>query len=110
MSTVPTATASPTTDLSAGLHPEIGGGVWVWALDPRSGQVAWRRTLRKQPAKLSTNPDNATVTGTVVPHSFLNDVPRSEGDQLDIGGFVFDPRLTDAELEARLETPPPKKK
>jgi outer membrane protein assembly factor BamB/SAM-dependent methyltransferase len=93
---------------SAGRHPETGGGVFVAALDPKTGAAAWRRTLCKPPAAIATS--NGRSTGAIVPRSFLNEAPVVEGGRIRIGEFTFDPGETDADLSARLATPPPRKK
>lgn len=94
---------------SGGLHLEIGGGVVVVGLDPKTGQPAWRRTLRKNAAPVATNPATGKATAPVVPQGFLNGTLKSEGEHLNLQGFAFDPRSSDAELQLRLETPPKKK-
>jgi outer membrane protein assembly factor BamB len=93
---------------SAGLHPELGGGMHVCGLDPKSGAAKFRRVLRKSPARVETKGGRSNVT--VVPQSFLNEAPKSDGHRLTIGGFAFDPKESDDELQKRLDTPPPKKK
>jgi outer membrane protein assembly factor BamB len=93
---------------SAGRHPETGGGVFVAALDPKTGAAAWRRTLCKPPAAIATS--NGKTTGTIVPRSFLNEAPVVDAGKIRIGEFAFDPAETDEALAARLATPPPKKK
>jgi len=92
---------------SAGLHPELGGGVYVAGLDPTTGAAGFRLCLSKSPAKVTTI--SGKTTAAIVPHSFLNGVPESQGDQLVIGTFAFDPKTPDAELQKRLETPVKKK-
>ena len=42
--------------------------------------------------------------------AILNALPRRQGDRLDVGGFVFDPRASEADLQRLLQTPPKKKK
>ncbi len=92
---------------SAGTHPELGGGVFVAGLDPQTGEAAWKRTLFKPPAAITTV--NGKSSGPIVPQSFLNEAPLSEGGRLRIGAFSFDPAESDADLRVRLGTPPPKK-
>jgi len=94
---------------SAGLHPEIGGGVYVCGLDPKSGVAAFRRVLCKPPARIETAA-NGRANANIVPHSFLNEPIQSDGEQLSVGGFKFRPEETNAELQQRLSTPPPPKK
>jgi hypothetical protein len=92
---------------SAGTHPELGG-VAVVALDPASGQPAWRKLLIKRP---STVPAGGKG-GQIVAYSFLNNVPRVVdgkivlGDGGRIGGsFTFGPDETEQALEQRLSSP-----
>jgi hypothetical protein len=94
---------------SAGLHPELGGGVYVCGLDPKSGAAVFRRALRKPPAEITTAA-NGKASGNIVPHCFLNEPIRSDGEQLCIGPFAFRPDETDAELQKRLTTVVPKKR
>lgn len=94
---------------SAGRHPEIGGGVFVAGLDPATGAARWRRTLAKPVAKITTAADGRS-RGVIVPRSFLNKPPTVVEGGIDIGGFVFTPAESDAQLQTRLNTPPPPKK
>jgi hypothetical protein len=93
---------------SAGRHPEIGGGVHVAGLDPKTGAAAWRRVLLKPAAKITTA--NGRTSGNIVPKSFLNAEPVVEGEQIKIGEFAFSPAEMDEGLQQRLNTNPPKKK
>ncbi len=93
---------------SAGLHPELGGGVVVCGLDPKTGAAKFRKVLSKPAAKVETKAGRSKVT--VVPESFLNEAPKSDGDRLSVGGFAFDPKESDEDLQKRLDTVPPKKK
>ena len=97
---------------SAGLHPEVGGGVHVAALDPATGQAKHRLRLAKSPATIKTT--NGKAAATIVPHSFVNDVLSSDGQSLRLPafrteGFAFRLDESEAEITKRLETPPPKK-
>jgi hypothetical protein len=82
--------------------------VYVVGLDPTTGEPRLRRVLSKSAARLTTRAGK--TTGTIVPHSFLNDVLQADGGFLRLGEFTFDPTTADDELRARLETPPRKKK
>ena len=93
---------------SAGRHPEIGGGVHVAGLDPKTGAAAWRRVLCKPVAKITTA--NGRTNGNIVPKSFLNAEPVVDGEQIKIGEFAFSPAETDEALQQRLNTNPEKKK
>jgi len=93
---------------SAGRHPEIGGGVYVAALEPTTGAAVWRRRLFKPPALLATA--NGKTKGNIVPRSFLNAPPAVEGDTIQIGDFAFTPDESDLTLQTRLNTVPRKQK
>jgi len=97
---------------SAGLHPELGGGIYVYGLEPETGKLVWKRVLSKSPAKIH---GTDRIAGRIVPSSALNDVLQSDGNLLSLpagGGrrFTFDPRKTDPELKQQLETNPQSKK
>ena len=96
--------------MSAGHHPEIGGGIYLWGLEPDSGRVVWQRVLQKRPAVM----EMTEYVRPIVPHSCTNGTLQSEGDKLTLPGsrderFAFDPRLSNDELSALLETPPRRK-
>jgi outer membrane protein assembly factor BamB len=93
---------------SAGTHPELGGGVFVRAFDPATGDTAWRRTLSKPHAAITTV--DGKSTGKIVPNSFLNEAPVSEAGRVRIGAFSFDPAESDQDIRERLATPPVKKR
>lgn len=45
---------------SAGLHPEAGGGIYVYGLEPKTGRLLWKRFLSKSPAVIhGTSPPDA---------------------------------------------------
>jgi len=96
--------------VSAGHHPEIGGGIYLWGLEPDSGQIAWHRILRKRPAEM----DKTEYVRPIVPHSCTNGPLLSIGEKLSLPGsrkerFAFDPRLSNEDLRTLLETPPRRK-
>ncbi len=93
---------------SAGTHPELGGGVFVRAFDPATGATAWRRTLSKPTATITTL--DGKSSGKIVPQSFLNEAPVSEAGRVRVGAFSFDPGESDQEIRERLATPPLKKR
>lgn len=93
---------------SAGRHPEIGGGVFVVALDPQTGALAWKRTLSKPAAHIGTN--NGKTSGEIVPRSFLNASPIVEGDTIRIDEYSFSPTESEEAINQRLNTRPAKKR
>ncbi len=92
---------------SAGLHPEIGGGIYVYGLEPATGSMKWKKVIRKGPVVLEGTQKRPPP---VVPNRVLNDVLRSEGGSLILPGLSFDPTSTDDDLRSKLEAPAPKKK
>jgi outer membrane protein assembly factor BamB len=90
---------------SAGLHPEAGNGIWVYGADPETGDLRWKKNLRKSAVKIAANGKTA-----VVPNRILNDVLVSDGKSLSLPGITFDPRTTDEELRSKIEGPMPKRK
>jgi outer membrane protein assembly factor BamB len=95
--------------VAAGYHPEIGGGIHLWGLEPESGRVAWQRVLSKRPAVM----EKTQYTRPMVPHSCTNGPLQSTGEMLTLPGsrderLAFDPRLANEELRTQLESPPQK--
>ncbi|MEX2214168.1 MAG: PQQ-binding-like beta-propeller repeat protein [Phycisphaeraceae bacterium] len=98
---------------SAGLHPEVGGGVYVVGLDPTTGEAKHRLRLAKRPATITTKAGKAS--GAIVPHSFVNDILVSDGESLKLPafrteGFAFRLDESDHAIAQRMETPAPKKR
>jgi len=81
----------------AGLHPETGGGMFVWGLDPRTGAIAWRKLLKR-----------SEVVGAsklaIAPNRVLASPLRSEGGKLAIVGLSFAVDETEADLQKRIDT------
>jgi len=92
---------------SAGLHPEVGGGIHAYGVDPASGDLKWKKTIRKDPFPLE---GASKRPPPVVPNRILNDALRSEGGDLVLPGLTFNPRTTEEELKAKIEAPVPKRK
>lgn len=92
---------------TAGLHPEVGGGIYAYGVDPASGELKWKKTIRKDPFALE---GTSKRPAPVVPNRILNDALRSEGGELVLPGLTFNPRTTDEELKAKIEAPIPKRK
>jgi hypothetical protein len=85
----------------------------VVALDPASGKPAWTKHLLKQPSLVPPGGKGAKV----VSRSFMNSVPRIEDGQIVLGDggpfrgeFKFAPGDSEAELNQRLNSLPPKQK
>lgn len=96
---------------SAGLHPELGGGIYIYALKPKTGKIAWKRTLTKSPAQIT---GTERIQSRIVPISALNDTLQTDGNQLTLPAgrdrkFKFTPNMTDDEISQKLHTNPPKK-
>ncbi len=92
---------------SAGLHPEVGGGIYVYGLEPATGTMKWKKGLRKPPFPLA---GKERKPPPVVPNRILNDALKSDGTSLSLPGIAFDPRTTDEELRKLIEDPLPKKR
>jgi outer membrane protein assembly factor BamB len=92
---------------SAGLHPELGGGIALWGLDPATGQPRWKRTLRRESVRLPAGERKRPPMPT---NRVVNGVLEADGRMLKLAGWTFDPSLSDDELGRLLTTPPPKKK
>ncbi|MBC8218531.1 MAG: hypothetical protein H8E73_08705 [Planctomycetes bacterium] len=96
---------------SAGLHPELGGGIYIYGLKPKTGGIVWKRILSKPPAVIV---GTERIESRIVPISALNDVLQTDGKLLSLPAgrarrFAFDPSMTDNELRQKLQTNPPKK-
>jgi len=83
---------------SAGLHPETGGGIYAYGLDPKTGSIAWRRVLRRGPVEH----DGKSKIG-IRPNRILNDVLKSDGQTLSLPGIIFDPKEPDAEIQKKVD-------
>jgi hypothetical protein len=81
---------------TAGLHPETGGGIAAWGLEPRTGAVAWRKTFKR-----------AEIAGkskvVIAPNRVLNRPLASDGKSLSIVGLSFEPGESDAEIQKRID-------
>ena len=98
---------------SAGTHVELLGGVTVAAVDPATGEAAWVKHLQKQHAVIPPGGKGARI----VSHSFVNSVPRVEGETITLGDggrrggeFSFTVEETQEAINARINSPPPKRK
>lgn len=97
---------------SAGLHPELGGGIYVYALQPKTGKITWKRTLAKFPARIT---GTERIQSRIVPISALNDVLQTDNKTLSLPAgrgriFTFGPNMTEDEIRLKLHTNPPMKR
>jgi outer membrane protein assembly factor BamB len=92
---------------SAGLHPEVGGGIYAYGVEPATGKLTWKKVIRKAPVVLE---GTVKRPPPIVPNRILNDAIRSEGGALVLPGLTFTPGTTDEELKRKIEAPIPKKK
>jgi len=81
---------------TAGLHPETGGGIHAWGLDPHSGAIAWHKVLKR-----SEIIGKAGVA--IAPNRVLNAPLSSDGKQLSIVGLSFRPDEPDADIQTRID-------
>lgn len=98
---------------SAGTHVELAGGITVASLAAQTGAVKWKKSLTKPSNKVPPGGRDARIVG----YSFINSVPRIANGQIVLGDggrkggyFAFRPTDSEAELNARLATPPVTKK
>jgi outer membrane protein assembly factor BamB len=82
---------------SAGLHPETGGGIHVWGLDPASGAVAWHKQLKR--SELLVKPG-----GKIAPNRVMNSPLKSDGVNLSITGVVFAQDESEADINSRIDS------
>jgi outer membrane protein assembly factor BamB len=82
---------------SAGYHPELGGGIFVWGLEPASGQLAWKKAL-SLPQFVLANAERARVPVDQV----LNGALESDGKELKLPGIAFRPEESDEEIRAKV--------
>jgi outer membrane protein assembly factor BamB len=84
---------------TAGLHPETGGGIHAWGLDPSNGQVRWRHRLARTEIRL------AQEKGKISPNRVLNcPLQIDENGRLAIIGLSFSPAEDAAAIQQRIDT------
>jgi outer membrane protein assembly factor BamB len=83
---------------AAGTHPEVGGGIYIYGLDPKTGRLAWKKVLRRSPVVA----DGKGKT-TIRPNRVLGDVLKSDGQTLSLPGLAFTPETADAELQKKVD-------
>jgi len=91
---------------SAGYHPEVGGGIYIYGLDPATGKLAWEKVVRRAPVAYDGKGRYA-----IKPNRVLNDCLASDGEALSLPGIRFAPQDADAEIQKKVdgEIPPPPK-
>jgi len=94
---------------SAGLHPEAGGGIYVYGLDPKTGRLVWKKVLARAAVLYDASKRSAKVP--IRPNRILNDVLKSDGQTLSLPGITFAPDEPDAEIQKKVngEIEPPRK-
>ncbi|MEI6236483.1 MAG: PQQ-binding-like beta-propeller repeat protein [Planctomycetota bacterium] len=87
---------------SAGLHPETGGGIQIWALDPKTGAVAWHKNLKRSPLHIKPGDPN-NKKGVLAPNRVMNSPLVSDGTSLSITGITFTVDETEAAIVDRMD-------
>ena len=81
---------------TAGLHPEVGGGIYAWGLDPQSGAISWHKVFKR-----------TEVIGKagvrIAPNRVLNSPLTSDGEKLSIVGLSFNPAESDQEIQTAID-------
>lgn len=82
---------------TSGLHPEVGGGIQAWGVNPASGAIAWHKVFKRSEviAKMGTK---------IAPNRVLNSPLVVEEDGLSITGLKFTPAEADTEIQKRIDT------
>jgi len=84
---------------TAGLHPETGGGIYAWGVDPQSGVIKWRHRLVRSEVKLES------AKGKIAPNRVLNCPLTSDADgKLAVIGVSFTPEEEPAAIQTRIDT------
>jgi hypothetical protein len=89
---------------SAGLHPEAGGGIYVYGLQPKTGELVWKKVLCRAPVVY-----DGKGKFSIKPNRILNDVLKSDGQALSLPGITFTPDEPDGEVQKKIDgnVPPP---
>jgi hypothetical protein len=82
------------------MHPETGGGIFVYGLEPITGKVQWQKTMKKSPITHAT-----ADRQKIEPNRILNDVLKTDGTRLSLPGITFAPTDSDAEIQAKVDHP-----
>ena len=83
---------------AAGVHPEVGGGIYIYGLEPKTGRLAWKKVLCRSPVVT-----DGKTRSTIRPNRILGDVLKSDGVSLSLPGIAFTPEMTDAELQKKID-------
>lgn len=83
---------------TAGLHPETGGGIYAWGVDPATGAIKWRHKFVRSEVKLGPS------KGLIAPNRVLNRPLQVEDGKLAIIGLSFTPNEDPAEIQKRIDT------
>lgn len=83
---------------SAGVHPEAGGGITVYGLDPKTGQPQWKKVLARSPVEYG-----GKGRVSIRPNRILNDVLQSDGQTLRLPGLEFRPDEPDADIQKKID-------
>ena len=88
---------------AAGYHPQVDGGMLVWALAPASGAVKWKHAVVHEPAAVGAVPaaagqrwpfpeqDNTTFINQYSIHNLVvNDVLQASGRHILLPGYALD--------------------
>ena len=87
---------------AAGLHPETGGGIHVWGLDPKTGAINWRKNLKRSPLLIKPN-DPENKKGVIAPNRVMNSPLLSDGKFLSFTGVSFMQEESEAEINQRID-------
>jgi outer membrane protein assembly factor BamB len=82
---------------TAGLHPEVGGGIWAWGVEPRGGKVVWHKVFKR--SEVMAKPGTK-----IAPNRVLNSPLKVEGNSLAITGLSFLPTEADEAIQKRIDT------
>ena len=84
---------------TAGLHPETGGGIFAWGLDPATGAIKWRHRFARSEVKLGPE------KGQIAPNRVLNRPLEVTPDgKLAIIGLTFTPDEDQDAIQRRIDT------
>ncbi|MCX5684970.1 MAG: PQQ-binding-like beta-propeller repeat protein [Planctomycetota bacterium] len=91
---------------AAGRHPEAGGGIYVYGLQPKTGELVWKKVLRRAPVAY-----DGKGKFSIKPNRILNDALKSDGQALSLPGITFTPDEADDEIQKKVDgnVPPPAK-
>jgi outer membrane protein assembly factor BamB len=83
---------------TAGLHPETGGGIFAWGLDPATGAVKWKHHFVRSEVKIGQN--NAPIA----PNRVLNSPLSVVDGKLSIVGLNFSPADDPKAIQTLIDT------